>query len=247
MHSSQGGTYTGAGDNGQATDLGEITITAPKDPTLIEDPNDIVHHDVLPPTDTTTTPGGEGGWTTPVTPVFPTIPTTTTPTEGDGTGVGSDTNPIGHLQTYFGLGPGWIQAVPQYNTTSPVQARYYHGDQYFQQGPTFNSALASRGINQPQQAWGLQQMYTPMTPQQFAQVVQQPLYQQATYQQPTPAAQPQAQFVAQPEPRGPTPLPMPVQYAPIVSAPVLPAPDGIPAEDLMPYPGVTGPVAPVPA
>jgi hypothetical protein len=246
MHSSTGGTYTGAGDNGDTTDLGEIKITAPKEPTVIDDPNDIVHHDVLPTDTTTTTPGGEGGWTTPVTPVFPTVPTTTTPTEGDGGGVNTGTGPISQLKTYYGLNPGWIQAVPQYVTTNPGQARYYHGDQAFQAGPTFNSALASHGINQPAQAWGQQQAFTPMTSQEYANIIQNPVYQQTTFQQP--AAQPAAQFVAQPEPRSPTPYPMPVAPTPIISAPVLLAPDDqIAYEDLVATQGVTGPVAPVPA
>jgi hypothetical protein len=247
MHSSAGGTYTGQGNNGGTTDLGELEITAPRDPSVIDDPNDIVHHDVLPETDTTTMPGGEGGWTTPVTPVFPTIPTTRTPTEGDDTGsITTGAGPIGNLQTYYGLNPGWIRAVPQYVTTNDAQARYYHGAQAFQQGPTFNSALASRGIDQPAQAWGQQQAFRPMTSQEYANVIQQSPYQQATYQQPVP--QQAAQIVAQSEPRGPAPFPEQIQYAPIISAPVVPAaPDGIIEEDLLPYAGIPGPVAPVPA
>jgi hypothetical protein len=240
MHSSAGGTYTGHGNNGGTTDLGELEITAPRDPSVIDDPNDIVHHDVLPETDTTTMPGGEGGWTTPVTPVFPTIPVGgTTPTEGDEGGVGGD-NPVNNLKTYYGLNPGWIQAVPQYATTNDVQDPFFWGAHPFQAGPTFNSALASHGIGAPAKSWGLQQQFTPMTQQDYVNAINQPRYQQATYQQPV--------QVAQAMPAGPAPMPMPVQYAPIISAPVVPAaPDGIIEEDLLPYAGIPGPVAPVPA
>lgn len=196
MHSSTGGTYSGQGNQGGSTPLNNLDITAPVEPTDLTDATDIPHHDVLPDTGTDTgagtetIPGGEGGWNPASTinpPVFPVIPTGGTGEEGGDGGYTPSPYVAGTpLNTYGGLNPGLIQAVPQYMTTSPVQARYYHGDQYYQAGPTFNTAVASRGVGQPDQAWGLQQMFTPLTPQDYANIVNQPMYQQATYQQQVP-------------------------------------------------------------
>ena len=56
-----------------------------------------------------------------------------------------------------GLNPGWMQAIPQYQTTDPAQARYFWGSAPFQAGATFDPNLAAQGIGAPAQAWGIQQ------------------------------------------------------------------------------------------
>ena len=179
-HTSAGGTYTGSGSGGQPTDLGEITITAPREPTTDLGEIDItaprIPGDgtvvgptpgvVTPDTPVTPGPGGDGGWTTPVTPVFPVI----TPPGGGGGG-GTPTTPgtpvgpapTSTLQTNWGLNPGWIAPTPFYNTTSPVQSQFYWGSHPFQAGPAFNAQLYNQAFA-PQTPWGAQQMAQPLTP-----------------------------------------------------------------------------------
>ena len=66
-----------------------------------------------------------------------------------------------------GLNPGWITNVPaQYQTTSPVQSKYYWGQKPYQPGPTFNRQLYTQ-VPAPAQPWGLQQMYIPMDIQRY--------------------------------------------------------------------------------
>jgi len=169
-HTSSGGTYTGSGTGGTPTDLGEVTITAPREPTTNPDAVN-----VTPTTPTPTTPETPGtipyptepGWTTPVTPVFPVIPGGTGGGSGGGTGGGGGgggTPPTSTLQTNWGLNPGWIAPTPFYNTTSPVQSQFYWGAHPFQAGPTFNAQLYNQAFA-PQTPWGVQQAFQPLTPE----------------------------------------------------------------------------------
>jgi len=221
MHSSTGGTYTGAGTGGTPTDLGEIEITAPREPstdlgdveiTAPRIPGDGTVVGPTPETPVTPGPGGEGGWTTPVTPVFPVIPGGTGGGGGGGTGGGGGggggPGPIGNLQTYYGLNPGWIQPVAQYQTTSPIQSQFFWGAKPFQVGPTFNTALAGHGIGAPATPWGLQQMYSQLTPEQTA----------ALFRPAAQGAAPQ-QFAT---PVAPTNT-VPVNTVPVNTTPVAPA------------------------
>lgn len=70
-------------------------------------------------------------------------------------------------QTRFGLNPGLMEAVPQYQTTSPVQSQYYWGASPFQTGgPTgqvFDPNVARSSPYAPATPFGLQQMFTPET------------------------------------------------------------------------------------
>jgi len=198
-HTNSGGTYTAPG-GGTPTDLGEITITAPKEPTVITDPTDlgelvIVGDRPVKPTEPPTDLGditivGDRPVTeppvvdTPVTPeppvteppvveppvgpVFPVVPVTPTPpvtppptpyTPKPGT-------PLS-VKTDYGLNPGWIQAVPMYQTTNDVQSQYYWGGHPFQGGQTFNPQLAQSGYA-PATPWGQQQQFKQLTPQEVA-------------------------------------------------------------------------------
>jgi hypothetical protein len=67
-----------------------------------------------------------------------------------------------------GLNPGFIAPPTYYNTTSPVQSRYYYGPRPYQPGPTFDPQLYNT-VPAPAQAWGLQQMYTPINLDQYLQ------------------------------------------------------------------------------
>lgn len=61
-----------------------------------------------------------------------------------------------------GLNPGMITDVPeQYNTTSPVQSKFYWGGHPYQTGETFDRDLYKQSPGVPAQPYGLQQMYTP--------------------------------------------------------------------------------------
>lgn len=77
------------------------------------------------------------------------------------------------VKTDFGLNPGYMQPVAQYQTTSPVQNQFYWGPAPFQAGSTFNSQLAKQGIGAPAQPWGLQQMYKPLTSNDLSNIVKQ--------------------------------------------------------------------------
>jgi hypothetical protein len=65
-----------------------------------------------------------------------------------------------------GLNPGFIQAQPFYQTTSPVQAQYYWGNH-----PFINTAADLPNYNMipnaPAQPWGLQQSYQPINLAQY--------------------------------------------------------------------------------
>jgi len=69
--------------------------------------------------------------------------------------------------TRFGLNPGLMQAVPQYQTTSPVQSQYYWGAPMYQTGgatgQAFDPNLARSNPYAPATPFGLQQMFTPET------------------------------------------------------------------------------------
>jgi hypothetical protein len=67
-----------------------------------------------------------------------------------------------------GLNPGFIAPPTYYNTTSPVQSRYYYGPRPYQPGPTFDPQLYNT-VPAPAQPWGLQQMYTPINLDQYLQ------------------------------------------------------------------------------
>ena len=60
-----------------------------------------------------------------------------------------------------GLNPGFIDAQEFYNTTSPVQSKFYYGQHPYQPGPVFDPLLYNNVPGAPNQPWGLQQMYTP--------------------------------------------------------------------------------------
>jgi hypothetical protein len=68
-----------------------------------------------------------------------------------------------------GVNPGQFMAgVPaQYQTTSPVQSRFFYGQRPLQIGETF-SPEQYRAVNAPAQPWGLQQLYTPINPLEYA-------------------------------------------------------------------------------
>jgi len=65
-----------------------------------------------------------------------------------------------------GLNPGFIQAQPFYQTTSPVQAQYYWGNHPYMKTaadlPNYNNIP-----NAPAQPWGLQQTYQPINLAQY--------------------------------------------------------------------------------
>ena len=204
-----GGTYAGGGTGGTPTDLGEITITAPRpaDTSVTPDLTDVVVTpidttipDTTTPTDTTI-PYNPVQTPTPVTPVFPVItnPTDNTPTDGGGTPT-TPTNPatIAQVNPMHGLNPGFIAPTAFYNTTSPAQAQYYWGPHGFQTGPTFNQQQWNQAPA-PNTPWGIQNIAKPMTPEQYT----------AAYQGRTLPAQP--------------PLPVATRLAAPVAGPVVPA------------------------
>ena len=65
-----------------------------------------------------------------------------------------------------GLNPGFIQAQPFYQTTSPVQSQYYWGNHPYIKTmadlPNYNNIP-----NAPAQPWGMQQMYQPINLAQY--------------------------------------------------------------------------------
>jgi hypothetical protein len=67
-----------------------------------------------------------------------------------------------------GLNPGLIGTVPQdYQTTSPVQSKFYYGPRPYQAGTTFDPALYA-SVPKPAQPYGLQQAFFE-TPQSYDQ------------------------------------------------------------------------------
>jgi hypothetical protein len=97
------------------------------------------------------------------TPIGPIIPPPTVPEGGYTLNWGTPDMPM----TRFGLNPGLMEAVPQYQTTSPVQSQYYWGATPFQTGgPTgqvFDPNVARSSPYAPAVPFGLQQMFTPET------------------------------------------------------------------------------------
>jgi SOS response regulatory protein OraA/RecX len=94
----------------------------------------------------------------PTTPVDPYGPYT-----GFG-GFGTVTPP----DTTQGLNPGFMPGGRDYATTSPVQAQFDWSKTAYQPGPGYNPALQGP----PPVPFGLQQMYTPMSPEQLLQLTQ---------------------------------------------------------------------------
>jgi len=160
-----------------ATDTGVVTgpvnpvdtLTPPGGTVLDTTPVDTTPVDTTP-VDTTPVDTTPVDTTTPVvppyvpTPIGPIVPTTPTPTDGGYTlNWGTPSMP----QTRFGLNPGLMEAVPQYQTTSPVQSQFYWGATPFQTGgPTgqvFDPAVARSSPYAPATPFGLQQMFTPET------------------------------------------------------------------------------------
>lgn len=68
-----------------------------------------------------------------------------------------------------GVNPGqFMIGVPQqYQTTSPVQSKFYYGQRPLQTGTEFNPD-AYRAVPAPATPWGLQQLYTPIDPLTYA-------------------------------------------------------------------------------
>ncbi|CAB4165892.1 hypothetical protein UFOVP841_6 [uncultured Caudovirales phage] len=151
-----GGTGTEPGTGGTGTEPGTGTVvgpTAPVVPPVVETPT------TPPVTETPTTPPEE-----PYVPVTPIIPE-----EPGGPGLEPFTPlPFKKLPPLPlpGLNPGWIAPAPYYQTTSPVQSKFYYGPRPYQPGPTFNQALYDT-VPAPQQPWGLQQLYTPTNINQY--------------------------------------------------------------------------------
>ena len=80
---------------------------------------------------------------------------------------------------YPGLNPGWIAPTPYYQTTSPVQSKYYWGQHPYQPGSTFDAALYNQ-VQAPAVPWGVQQARTPFDVNKFInEVILSPGYQAA--------------------------------------------------------------------
>jgi len=61
-----------------------------------------------------------------------------------------------------GVNPGFFTSpTPFYQTTSPVQARYYYGQRPLQTGDQFSQQAYNTVPGAPAQPFGLQEMYTP--------------------------------------------------------------------------------------
>jgi SOS response regulatory protein OraA/RecX len=71
--------------------------------------------------------------------------------------------------TTQGINPGMMPGSRDYFGTSPVQAQFDWGKTAYQPGPQYNPALNPQ---LPATPWGLQQMYTPMSPEQLLQLTQ---------------------------------------------------------------------------
>ena len=177
----------GGGAGGGAGGTGPGTVTEPVMPSPDEDfpptvgpvdETEFPHDRGTVPPDDTTTPTEPTTPTTPTLPIVPIVPPTTPTTpQPSGPGYTLTWGTPSPLQTNFGLNPGWIQPVAQYQTTSPVQSQFFWGAAPFQQGPTFNPQLAAQGVGAPVTPWGLQQMYQQLTPEQTAALVASSPYQ----------------------------------------------------------------------
>jgi hypothetical protein len=170
-------TGGGTGGGGTTPTTGPVAPTEPTVPPVDEtefphDRGTVPPEEPTTPPEEPTTPPEEPTVNPPVVPIVPVTPPTPAPKPEYSLNWGQ----VPVLNTNFGLNPGWIQPVQQYQTTSPVQAQYYWGAHPFQQGPTFNPELAKQGIGAPATPWGLQQMYQQLTPEQTAALVQQQAY-----------------------------------------------------------------------
>lgn len=164
------------------TDVGTITVTAPKTtekpvvpivppltpPTPVVIPPDtskVTPVETTPTEPTTTTP------TTPIVPIVPYVPPTTTPVS---TGTFKVTPfDLPKLEIPTGLNPGWITNVPtMYNTTNPAEDKYYWGGHPYQPGSTFDPTLYNQSPNAPQAPFGANYAQTSATPQQILQSMQ---------------------------------------------------------------------------
>jgi hypothetical protein len=156
-----------------ATEIPEITVTAPKEPPLTPPVTTVIPETPKIPEVVAETP------TEPVTPTEPTVPEEPTvpivpiiPPTGPSTpptlhGV-SNIGPIPNLYAPKGLNPGWITNVPaHYVTTNPAQAQYYWGAHPYQPGSTFDPNLYNQTPNAPAEAWGAKQAQTAATADQI--------------------------------------------------------------------------------
>jgi len=175
------GTYTGAGNNGGTTDLGNLDIVADRPTTGTPNLTDVTVTPIdTTPVDTTTPTDGTIPYNpvvtpTPVTPVFPVIVdpnNPTTPTDGGGTPTTVNPATIAKVNPMSGLNPGWIEPTPFYNTTSPAQSQYYWGAHPFQAGPQFNAKLYNQSSAAPATPWGIQNIAQPLTPQEVQRAYQ---------------------------------------------------------------------------
>ena len=92
------------------------------------------------------------------------------PADPYGGGVGNYS--FGQVQmpnTAQGLNPGFMPGARDYQTTSPVQAQYDWSKTAYQPGPGYDPAYNAQ---LPATPWGLQQMYTPISPEQLLQLTQ---------------------------------------------------------------------------
>ena len=71
--------------------------------------------------------------------------------------------------TAQGLNPGFMPGSRDYVTTSPVQAQFDWSKTAYQPGPGYDPAYNPQ---LPATPWGLQQMYTPISPEQLLQLTQ---------------------------------------------------------------------------
>jgi SOS response regulatory protein OraA/RecX len=102
----------------------------------------------------------------PYVPPAPTTPTPVDPYAGPpgAYSFGTVTPP----NTSQGINPGFMPGSVDYQTTSPVQAQFDWSKTAYQPGPEYNPAL-----QKPAPApFGLQQMYTPISPEQLLQLTQ---------------------------------------------------------------------------
>ena len=71
--------------------------------------------------------------------------------------------------TAQGINPGYMPGARDYFGTSPVQAQFDWSKTAYQPGPAYDPSLNPQ---LPATPWGLQQMYTPMSPEQLLQLTQ---------------------------------------------------------------------------
>ena len=70
--------------------------------------------------------------------------------------------------TRQGINPGYMPGAVDYQTTSPIQSQFDWSKTAYQPGPAYNPALQTP----PPTPFGLQQMYTPMSPEQLLKLTQ---------------------------------------------------------------------------